>query len=275
MSRFEAPPVNRPALLVLALCSLVALSGCAAVDEVARPHTPTADELPPGVDESGVTNTTKLLEANAAALDDAGYASRLTANGSIERSESETVRANVSVVRRVQADDNRSFFRYRVHSVNQTRSTAAWRNETTVVARMARNNETYYRSASISRGFLTQGQWELSSNPLSLRAIVAHTNWTVTDVNRPLTGGSARIVLHPSETQDPNTVLSLHHVENATLVVDSDGVIHELSYTASYGPNGKGRIRVQYRLTELGVDQVDRPAWTAEALGNETATATA
>ncbi len=270
MGRSEPPRVNRPALLALALCSLVALSGCAAVDEVTHPHAPTTKESPPGVDDSGVTNATKLLRANAFALGNAGYAARLTANGSVRRSESKTVRANVSVVRRIRADSNRSYFRYRIRSAKVNGSTAVWRNGTVAVARAVTGNETHYTSTRISREILKPDRWALASNPFNLRTILVRTNWSITDVDRPLTGGSTQITLHPSDSQKRASIVPTQRITNATLVVDSDGAIRELAYTATYGRNRKGRVRVRYRVTDLGVDRVDRPAWVATALGNRT-----
>lgn len=254
----------RRRLVPATLVALVLLAGClGALDGSpgggsATPTTervsPSEADLPPGVTESGIENTTALVAAHEQTLREAGFA----LNGTFVRE-----RADTNQTRRFHTvvAAGASLFRTSVHTtlyrgegdsrtVAQRSHTQLWGEDATIRQRLTLGDRDprvttvdevpanlALTRAPQYRSYLRMGVFEVE------RVVQRgdHTYTTlVADSTSAAVDGDARI--------------------DARFVVDERGVVHEASVTVT---TDRGTDRATYRVLELG-GSPDRPAWASD-----------
>lgn len=249
-----------------------------ASDEAAQ--TGTAD-LPPGVNESGVENATRLLAANRRELADTDYAFRLVRNDSGESP------YDYRTVSRGTVAKDFAPFRIRtereIQYGNQTShaETDVWGNESVVLVKYHELNRTSYQkyvagpnetmspyetlpsqalSGQLSHEYvvafaLLTGEYEVES--VESRDGMTLTTLRATELNRSF---------------DERDTENISHYA-ATLVVDERGRIHRANLTIEFS---ESTFSYDFELTKLGDVVVAYPPWADRALatGNATGTVT-
>lgn len=232
----------------------------------AAPTRTTAERLAPGVTRAGVVNASALVDAHVSSLDTSGYEHRMQVATETRISEgNETVTSNLT--RRVRATPGLSAFHLRsVHvesdgNASQRTVRDDWSNGTVRLLRAETGNRTAYeRLDPAGPGGSAEREVRLTGR-LVLSDVLRRGDFRVeTDSTR---NGATRITLVADSA--PNATEF-----SATAVVDGDSRIRRLNATMTLRTAGSRQTRtVEYRLVEVGVEQVERPAWMDEALGNE------
>jgi uncharacterized protein YceK len=261
----------RQAALPVLLAVLLALAGCTSVNQLTSPNEPTDGELPPGVSQSGVENTSALVAAHTAALNESGYAYRIDLRGSAAagtgNETSTAYETNLTQTARAEAGGRPAFVtaETRIASAmgNQSQGVAYWWNDTTTLARISTGDRTQYvaldRIPGNGRLYAPDEQY--------LQQVVSASNFSVTGVDR--SGSETLVTLTATE---PNATLDGVTSYDATLVVDSSGRVHSATQHAVVeSEQGTQTVDLSYELRETSVETVDRPEWAERALANETA----
>jgi hypothetical protein len=261
----------RKAALPVLLAVLLALAGCTSLNQLTSPNEPTEEELPPGVSQSGVENTSALVAAHTAALNESGYAYRVDLRGSAGtgagNETSTAYETNLTQTARAEAGGRPASVsaETRVSSAmgNQSQGATYWWNDTTTLARLSTSEGTQYVSLDRIPG---DGQL-YAPDEQYLRQVVGASNFSVTGVDR--SGSETLVTLTATE---PNATLEGVTSYNATLVVDPSGRVHSATQHAVVeSQQGTQTVDLDYELTETSVETVERPAWAEQALANETA----
>ncbi len=259
------------------LVALVSVAGCTGISRLTNSGSPTANELPPGVNGSGVANATALVNAHNAALADSGHAYRMRMNTTTQMgNQSHPITTNSSIQTRI---DDGSAYAVRMNMTlaagptPQHQSTWLWANDSVGLLRAQSDNRTVYRSNSSYAG--SEGaslrQTAFGSEPQILQRILAVGNFSVTGVDR---SGSRTLVTLTADGVDPSANVTAESY-NATVVVDSRGVVHHATERVTLDGSQitgatKRTVWTTYDLTDQSVDHVDKPSWASKALENGT-----
>lgn len=252
--------MNRRSTAALALVGLVLLAGCSFASGLPPFRNPRPGELPPGIAANGTTNASSVADAHDAALNRTGYASRTEWEWSVRGTDdAEATHRHTTVVRRVEGGRTRALVRTRTSGGGQNRTTTVWLNETAAFTRVSTPNGTYRNARPVNSPGANRSTLLSDRNLLS--DLLAAGNWKVERVHRPLLKPTRLELRHEGDERVNTRWLT---VENASAVVDSRGVVHELTADvfAEYG-DGVQRLHVHYELTEPRVRSVERPAWTS------------
>lgn len=276
--------MRRPALLAVAL--LVVLAGCtgttppgespettqpttAAATTTATPTT-TAEPLAPGVTAAGVENASALVDAHVAALNASGYATRVRvavavrfgeSNGTFGSETDTAVRATPGMA----TASRRMTHVERDGSHARTSTHETWSNGTVGLLRVAQGDRTAYERLDPAGPGGTAERRQRLAHAVTLQDFLARGDYEVAATT--MASDSTRLTLvAEGPADDAGNVTDF----SATAVVDGDGRIHRLNATAT-GPAGdhEQTTTVEYRLVEVGVERVERPAWVDEALGED------
>ncbi|WP_435360191.1 hypothetical protein [Haloarchaeobius sp. DFWS5] len=266
----------------LALVALVCLSGCAGVigddsasaptevDPTATTSAPTevdpADaDLPPGVNESGVTNASVLVSAHEDALQREGFVMR----GYFVVDPSEPGSRNVTIDTTV-APGGEQFEIESLHvqyPTDERRSADATR----IVSHIWGNSSTIVRRYSVN-GTPT-------NPPREIRSLSFDNRPTKTfHYQEALTFGNPNFTVDNVVTHDGHTFTTLvadgtFEARNGTgnvtarFVVDERGIIHE---SVIDWDGGTRKVHHEYQIVKLGPDPPEAPAWTDDAVELET-----
>lgn len=231
------------------------------------PSTPTAnDSLPPGVDETGVTNASALLAAHTAALTDDGFVATGHGNTTILRN---GFYLSTSWDGRTRVEPNATGY-YEVNDIDAgpvTRERELWANNTTAYRRIDEAGSITYRkrrprppealaSTKLLRPFIEGGDY----------ALVA-TNETANVTRhrfRATTVGNASALLDglPAEAESIRWI-------DATLVVDRLGRIRSFAADVGFVIGTRNEThRLRYDVVRTGNVSVPRPDWLAEAIAS-------
>ncbi|WP_136715233.1 hypothetical protein [Halorientalis salina] len=258
----RSPNRSRRVFAVAVLILLAVVGAAAVLATIGVPGLPfgpdgDGERLAPGVYENETVNVTRLLEAHQTQLRTSGF-SAVTAvtsrtNGSVTVSSGQRVRASPNLTQ-VRVRQNRST------ADGENVTAQVYSNETTTLVRQVVDGNESYQVRERTRGRTVP--------PISRATLTvlgqASGNFTVANVTE--TDGERRITLTAdlpsgSSPSDARTQVSM--------VVDSQGVIHTLT-VQSGREGGAQTIESAYRLRELGVESVDRPAWVSELPANAT-----
>lgn len=246
---------------VLALALLLLLTGCGApaAPDKSSTVTPapvpekTQNPLPPGVDERGVYDPERLVDAHADALANTSYTAQVT---SVLRVRGE-FRSRYARVIRLSAGEKR--VHYVLNKTDRRNDTARVRHieryiegERLYVA-VSEGNDTTYRMQEItrSRSFLAAS----TGNRQGFGRLLGRLRPTLTDAQTENGTTLYRLVAGPSD---------IRPLQNVTFValVDRRGIVHE--YTVTYGVRRDGepvQVQVDVAFTDIGTTTVRRPGW--------------
>jgi hypothetical protein len=253
---------SRRVFAVAVVILLVVVGAAAVLATIGVPDLPfgpdgDGERLAPGVYENETVNVTRLLEAHRTQLRTSGFSATTAVtsrtNGSV----------TVSSGQRVTASPNLTLVR-----VRQNRSTVdggnvsaqVYSNETTTLVRQVVDGNESYQVRERTRGRTVP--------PISRATLTvlgqASGNFTVANVTETETGRRITLTADLSSGGSPTDART-----QVTMVVDGQGVIHTL--TVQSGRDGGAQtIASTYRLRELGVESVARPAWASEVPANAT-----
>jgi hypothetical protein len=231
---------------VAVLIGLIALAGCTggpwATETTDHPDD---GELPPGVTDGQVTNASALLEANEAALREAGFAANVShAADSDEPARYEIVATAGFTQYALDGDQPGSSGSVEMH---------LWTNESHRVSMYESGGETRYQAT------------ERGTEPFSGLEMIEHAiragNFTV--ANETTANGYTVLT---AEEFAPNTNGAQRFPDaeafDARGVVDDAGRIHEFTVTIDRAASNAEAYT--FELRETGVDSIDRPAWLEE-----------
>jgi len=271
--------VRSRALLAVVCVALVLLSGCSALDtgsdgtatvngtETVTNGTETPDEsdttnesldeLPPGVSDDGV-DVDALLSAHAAAVDDDGAVTvtNLTVDG-----QSGTIQSNATV--RMGADGTVS-----VRTVNAVggRTTEVDQYTNGTVSAVRQQTPRVDRQTAFDAG----GYIERRAGIEGLRLYVELGAFELSERGSETVTLTADDVDPDAVGEDRNLGADVESYEG-TLVVDEAGRIVSFQATVETSSGGsESTIGVDYEITDVGVESVERPAWVDETLARET-----
>jgi hypothetical protein len=219
----------------------------------------TSGDLPPGVNESGIENTTALLQAHQAALVESGFETVVRRNGT-------GVQANRTVAfdqsQRVVAAAGAETYRSRVVLGGQRTAYNFWSNGSTALVRAQVGNRTRYQRSS------GRPTTRLTSVGL-LGTTVAAGNYTLTAVNG--SGDERRITLQTRTLTNASLLLPANATNvsgyESTLVLDGEGRLRSLEAVANYTIGEReARYELRYVLQQAGDVAVERPSWVGTAL---------
>lgn len=235
------------------------------------------DDLPPGVNESGVENASRLLDANRKALSETSYSFRLAWNRSEEYDFRTVSHGTVA--------KNFAPFRIRTESTvqygNRTSrvATDVWGNESVALAEYREFNRTsYHESVAEPNGSTEVSPFEMTSvhalsGQVSHELVVTITALTgeyeVESVERR--DGLTLTTLRATEVNrsfDERDTENVSHYD-ATLVVDERGLIHRANLTMAFP---KSTVSYDLELMEVGGVVVAYPSWADRALATGNAT---
>lgn len=264
--------MRRPALLAL----LLVLAGCSGT-AVLPPGVDAPERLAPGVTSEGVTDASALTSAHIDAIERDGFRSFSRVNYTGQQYGEGPFADNRT--RFVAATSGLAVVRYRTRSRIQSDGEMRhsryddWRNESVSVSRQTciDTENVVYERHTVNE---TDGISWTSTHDLPIAGFLRNADYEVTNVsqteNRTLVTLEADSLNRSAET--------LATEIDARVVVDDAGRIHELSVTRQW-PIDSGDMagttavhRVHYELREIGVEDIQRPAWFETGLtANESA----
>ena len=242
---------SRHALAIGVVC-LLALAGC-----TASPGATT----PPGVSETGVTDTSALVEAHTEALQSTSFTVRstrtmrstdpafaVTSNQTWKLDANETLRGSVVSTTNVTGAAPQQ---YRQRPERRS----VWRHGRTTVERIEAN------------GSITERQVDFLNTSVKLnRALYRQTIYALTTSSNTSVDRVSReeTELYRITARLNDTGVSTN--ASMTLFVDGDGVVREIQTgrTVRYR-TGPRRITQRVRITDVGTTVVDRPTWVSSA----------
>lgn len=237
------------------------------------------DALPPGVNETGLEDPTELVDAHRAALNESGFAFEFRANVTVGPASQRTVQrgtveAGLSplVVNSTSERD--------LGDGATTVNTDLWANRTTTAVQYDRDNRTRIQRYDRSDDGLGVPDETWAHLPRADLDSQVTNAWLL---ELALTTGEFE--LDRVEDRDGRRVAVLRATEaaaaanltdlDATVVVDMEGRVHDISLTAAYeGDEATTSIDYEFELTRIGSVTVERPAWVSAAIPNETETET-
>lgn len=251
--------------------ALVALSGCSGLvpgggnesggnGPGGADGTPTASPYAAGYAASGVTNATAAVDAHESALlSTSGFA--VTYSAKIETGDGTTT---VDYDQRVETSSREVL----------TRTNISGGGTTGTLAQYYHNGTIYQRSESAAAGGVQysnrSGQYELRSftGTRLVQPLVANVSYGSSEV---VTHEGERAVRYTDATLQNGTQLLGRNVDpanvssfQATLVVDSQGVVRHVEYSATIDASDRRTVDVTVDVASGDVT-VDRPSWVAKA----------
>lgn len=236
-------------------------------------------ELPPGVNESGVEDPAALVDAHRSALNESGFGFRFEANVTVGPASQVTVQRGTVEAGLAPLVVNSTSERDLGPEYGTTEvATDLWANETESAVRYDREDrvrvQRYNRSGDgldvpdETWAHLPRADLESQvTNAWLLELALTAGDYELDRVERR--DGREVAVLRATEAAAAANLTDL----NATVAVDREGRVHELSLTAAYeGDEPTTRVHYEFELTELGPVAVERPAWVGEAPPPGTAT---
>ncbi|WP_135853507.1 DUF7537 family lipoprotein [Halorussus salinus] len=225
-----------------------------------------ADELAPGLNESGVTDAWTLAEAHADALRNRSYTvvSNLTASGLGDDRE-----ATADATTKVTRDPTRLVRRSNVSGDARSiglfgQDVDIWATENGTWYAVERANGTNYRRVAEVVRPVHGSRTDRDSLFVLFSALDTELAGTETANGTTLYRVNATGVRNSETLASQLNADSVRNV-SLTALVDERGVVHEyrVAYTATHG-NRTTRIERAVRFTALGGTSVERPAWVAE-----------
>lgn len=253
-------------LVTVSLVTLLLLSGCIGTFDPGSASTPkeldpAEADLPPGVNESGVTSVSALITAHNKTLRAEGF----VLNGTFIR----YLPINAShtyIHHTVVAPDSERFYtemRRRTYTADNTEVVSArertriWGNSSIIVQQFTLSTNTTISKPieEIPKGMaLTQApiyESFLNIGAFSVARVVSRDGHTFTT----LVANDTRASFNESVTF------------TARFVIDERGIIHEAVVDIDWGPNAKA-AHLESRIVTLGASP-DRPDWVANALDDQ------
>jgi len=237
-------------VVVLLVLTAVVLAGClGGPGTETQTAEPTADENTPNVSSEQVPGVTNGELANATALARANEA-ELTANGGIV--EVRKTGAFGQATYRLDVSAGRETYALSVTRPDGTGASPAieiWSNETTQFMRSTTSGEPTYRTLNREQEQLTLLE--------DVEESLAAGKFSVANE----TTGDGTIVLTAAEVDpsaDSHGQFTNVDSFSGRLVVDGDGVIHNLSVSAT---TASETITYHYQSLQTGVDHVSQPNW--------------
>ena len=253
-------PLSLVALLLLSGCSGTLPGGDTTQTTTPEELDPAAADLPPGVNESGVQNASRLVAAHSETLLAEGFVlnSTATTNGSSYGNRTATEHrvadpggeqfslVGTTVVHRTPADGSTT-------SADEY-TQRVWHDETTVVSVELPNRTRYHnveglftdRALSMARNY----EEVLAAGAFDVEKVIDRGNHTYT-------------TLVATDTRDG--VRKFDATFEARFVVDERGVVHEAVVDYAHTEDGTER-HIERRLVRLG-PSLDRPDWVADVPG--------
>jgi hypothetical protein len=281
----------------LFLVATVALAGCAGSATSGIDATTTTDEdvettdgvetttdeqtadLPPGVNESGIENGSRLLEANRQALAESGYAFRLVWTNTDEAEYDSRTVSHGTVAKEFAPYRIRTESELRYDNQTSRAETDVWGNESVALAEYEELNRTSYQKyVNEPNGTARASPFEMSwihglSGQLShdyVTAVAVRTGeYEVESVER-----RDGLTLTTLRATEPHRTLGERDAQqvsdyDATLVVDECGRIHRANLTIVFS---ESTFSYDFELTAVGGVVVAYPPWADRALATENAT---
>lgn len=258
--------MKRIQLLTVLTVALVLLAGCSSItgDDPSQTPEPTLDTVtyPAGVNETGITNSSELIQAHSEALANES----VTFEWSMDSSQS---RENTDVVEQT--------LRIRMKDDRQTgRTQVVLNNSASTVTMYATENRTY-----VKQEIGTDTAYEVSDSTDSSRYSLANRDWdsmlqntfryaTFEPTDVVVRNGTTLIkfemtgIDNSSELNRENSTVTT----DGTMLLDQQGVIHhtEIEITAE---NGERNSTISYKSTadlrNVGSTAVEEPGWLDEA----------
>lgn len=251
----------------LALAALLALAGCGApaAPGPASTATPapvpeeTPAPFPPGVDERGVYDPGRLVDAHAAVLANASYTVRVT---SVHSRPGGELRSRYARVIRLSAGEERVHYVLnktdRRNGTTDVRHIERYNDGDRLFVAVSEGNETTYRVREVarSRSFLAAS----TGDRQGFGRLLGRLRPALTDIRTE--NGTTRYRL----ASGPTDVRPLRNVTFDALV-DRRGVVREYNITYTVRRDGAPvRVRVDVAFTDVGSTTVRRPDWVDRAL---------
>lgn len=239
-----------------------------------------AEALPPGVSESGVTNASELVAAHVDVASGIGYEFTFQQNYSVDAGENATLPPSLADTTAVQNGTvAEGLAPFRVHTETErdtgndtTMSTVDyWGNETLVALRAQQADQTEFRT------------FQRDGNETRAGALGRPAFDSVVTKSRLVEGvlQSGSFEVAGTEQVDDRTLVTLRATEyqgtlgvaaenvtayDATVTVDERGLIHGFEFALSSTTRSVPvQLNYSFELTQTDVN-VTRPAWVSEAL---------
>ena len=234
-----------------------------------------ADDLPPGVNETGLEDPSELVDAHQAALNESGFAFEFQANVTVGPASQRTVQcgtveAGLSPLV-VESTSERD-----LGDGPTTIGTDLWANRTITAVRYDDGDHTRVRQFNRSGEELgvPDETWahlpraDLDSQVTNAWLLELALNAGEFELDRVENRDGERVaVLRATEATAATNLTDL----NATVVVDTEGRVHDISLTAAYeGDEADTSIHYEFELTQIGNVTVERPGWADAVLPDET-----
>lgn len=248
--------MRRNALLLIAVCCLVALAGCSGALS-GETGEPTEDDVtyPDGVSENG-TDLSALADGHAEALNGSSFtlALDMTQNGS-------TGEQSIGMDTAVSADRDR----VRANASMQGQRTSMYLTEDRQYARVTVDNQTMYDASDrTSEGMqMVPGSYS-GATYVEQFGESANANFTPTEVRE--VDGTTLVELRAdgSNVSVPEGAEILAY--DATILVDERGVIHSLDVSVESERDGETtNVSLSMEVSDVNETTVDEPSWLDEA----------
>ncbi|WP_132057268.1 hypothetical protein [Halorussus amylolyticus] len=233
--------------------------------------TTASDDLPPGLNESGVEDPEALVDAHRAALDDTGFAFRFRANVTVGSASQLTVQHGAVEEGLAPLLVNSTSERDLGDGPDAV-ATELWADKNTTVVRYDRGDDEtsvqrYNRSADgfsvpdETWGHLPRADIDSQvTNAWLIELALTAGEYDLDGIERR--DGREVAVLRATEAVAAANVTEV----DSTVVVDREGRVRELSLTATYEGDPATRASYEFELTELGDVEVERPVWVDAAI---------
>lgn len=266
----------RKALLTTLCVAMVILAGCSGLagDGTATPggdgtpangtESPAADgtgtvdldDPPPGIGEDGIEDVDALLDAHEAAVDAEG--AQTVTNVTVTAPQN-SLQSNATV--RIGADGTiRSTTTNEIGAV----TASAYQYSNGTVSAVRQESPSTERTSAFSAGGYVRQQAGVGA----FAGYLESGDFSVTSVD------DGRVTLTADSVDENATGNGLTGnvtAYEATAVVDSAGRLRSLEATVtSQTDGGESTIEIDYEMTEVGVETVERPAWADEVIANAT-----
>jgi hypothetical protein len=259
--------------VVLAVAVLLVTAGCvgfAPSSDLQAPEPAEGD--PPGVDESGVQNASRLVDAHVDALAGESYAFEFERSSTdveddprqvLNHSMRVTGRSNGTAVltraNKTATDVNGTVVlqRFGLRTQADTATSTTWSMGDTHVQRFTEGDDHHYYEQ-----FSERPKYDgLAPRLASIQELLREYEFAVTD--RTVRGGETFVVLEPEpSTTDADETVTV----DGRLVVDLSGRIHSVEFSATHSRDYSRETQsVSYSLTLRDVGKLPAPSWTDDA----------
>lgn len=267
--------MRRNPIAAVAVAALIVLAGCGGVlngGDASGPSTIEVDPgaLPAGVSQDGITNGSQLAKSHAAGLSDTGFTADYSLSVVLSTQQGNREQR---VTQKVKATPGLTNFWVNATTVRgpQTAITQYWGNESLGLARSVISNQTRYRKLpeSVDR----ETRFTLAA---TLDQLIRIGDYGIT--GKEEVNGKTQFTLQANSVNSSfgsgsSGGIDASNISNvsSTMVVDSDGVIHEfhLTFNATT-PTGEAFYSVSFEVKTRSDVSISKPAWINDALQNVT-----